>query len=405
MENSTKKIIYSPGATLLVENSLNEGYFYIIQKGTVSVHCDIDFNDRTLLKHDAGDTYGLVSGLTQNPVRYTLVADTDCEVIRIPLNMLGSFLHKNREICLKIISLYSNQLRALNNYLVSKHPGSQDLENPKNLLNIAESYIKMKQYSIAAHCLSKYIEWAKDNQSEQHNIEKTKKLLNKIAPDYRIPVADTKILSLEKDYIIFAENEPADYFYVIEEGAVKISKLVDGQEFILSILREGEIFGEMAILNKKVRNASAIVFEKSVVLRLSVDTFMDEIGEKIIQRLFTSFARRIWYAHKRASLVNMHNPNARLYNYLQILISDIKTMSKNKKTKGREYIFNFNLLDLKRMIGLTDINDESINDFLTDDNIEISNQCIRIIDSRKIDDRALLYKSREGKTKIYELPT
>ncbi|MCU0820913.1 MAG: cyclic nucleotide-binding domain-containing protein [Spirochaetes bacterium] len=399
MEKDIKVINYSPGATIMVENDINEGYFYILKSGIISIQSEIIFSDRSMNKYNAGDSFGIVSGLTRNPVRFTLTADTPCEVIRIPLAKLGAYLHEQRDICLKIISSYSDELRALDSYLLkSSHPIDR-LENPENLLADAGTYLELNQKETAAHCLAAYTEWAIGNNKNPKGVELAGKKLKEINPGFRFTEHSTNRLSLKKDEVVFVENEPAEYFYVIESGAVKISKLVNRQEFILSILREGEIFGEMAVLNKRVRNATASVFEDAKLMRLSVKNFMDDVGEKILASLFEIFSRRIWYAYKRASIMEMSDPNGRLYCYLQILISDINSKDKSWADERAEYIFNFVLNDLKKMIGISDFKNERIREFLTDDNIDISNHSIRIFDKRKIDDKAALYAGREKRRK------
>ena len=46
--------------------------------------------------------------------------------------------------------------------------------------------------------------------------------------------------------------------FIIQEGAVRITKVVDGREVILAVLKKGDMFGEMALLENKPRSASAI---------------------------------------------------------------------------------------------------------------------------------------------------
>ena len=91
MENDIKIIRFSRGTVILVEDSLNDGYFYILKSGTIVIQSDFHFYYKTFHKYLAGDTFGLVSGLTKNPSRYTLVAESECEVIRIPIKHLGNY--------------------------------------------------------------------------------------------------------------------------------------------------------------------------------------------------------------------------------------------------------------------------------------------------------------------------
>ena len=62
---------------------------------------------------------------------------------------------------------------------------------------------------------------------------------------------------------IFAEGDKGDKFYLIEEGAVRISRMVPGMgEEALTILRSGDHFGEMALLDESPRSAHALVHER-----------------------------------------------------------------------------------------------------------------------------------------------
>ncbi|MEW6686969.1 MAG: cyclic nucleotide-binding domain-containing protein [Candidatus Edwardsbacteria bacterium] len=71
----------------------------------------------------------------------------------------------------------------------------------------------------------------------------------------------------EKESFIFKEGELGDAFYIVLEGAVRISTVIPGVgEEALKILREGEYFGEMALIDDFPRSASAIAHEGSAKL-------------------------------------------------------------------------------------------------------------------------------------------
>ncbi|MCS6915005.1 MAG: cyclic nucleotide-binding domain-containing protein [Myxococcales bacterium] len=62
--------------------------------------------------------------------------------------------------------------------------------------------------------------------------------------------------------VIFQEGDPGDKFYLILEGAVRISRMVPGMgEEALAVLRSGAYFGEMALIDDFPRSAHAIVHE------------------------------------------------------------------------------------------------------------------------------------------------
>jgi CRP-like cAMP-binding protein len=61
---------------------------------------------------------------------------------------------------------------------------------------------------------------------------------------------------------IFEEGDKGDKFYLIIDGAVRISRLVPGMgEEALAVLRPGAYFGEMALIDDSSRSAHAIVHE------------------------------------------------------------------------------------------------------------------------------------------------
>ena len=53
--------------------------------------------------------------------------------------------------------------------------------------------------------------------------------------------------------------------------------------------------------------------------------------------------------------------------------------------------------------GIADLRDESIREFLSDENIDISDHTIHIIDKKKIDDKAALYRNRHKKKIVSDI--
>jgi CRP/FNR family transcriptional regulator, cyclic AMP receptor protein len=62
---------------------------------------------------------------------------------------------------------------------------------------------------------------------------------------------------------IFSEGEPGDKFYLIVEGAVRISRFVPGMgEEALAVMRPGNYFGEMSLIDDAERSATAVCHER-----------------------------------------------------------------------------------------------------------------------------------------------
>ncbi len=81
-----------------------------------------------------------------------------------------------------------------------------------------------------------------------------------------------------KDTQIVTQDEPGDALYVIAKGRVKVVLYGDnGREVILTTLRSGEFFGEMALLDDLPRSANVIASEASTVLVLKREQFREHI--------------------------------------------------------------------------------------------------------------------------------
>lgn len=80
--------------------------------------------------------------------------------------------------------------------------------------------------------------------------------------------------------IILAEDE-GDDFFIIRQGQVKVSIAhEDGREIILSLLGEGDSFGELSLLDGKPRSASVIAIEPTELITLSRPHFLELIHKK-----------------------------------------------------------------------------------------------------------------------------
>jgi len=81
-----------------------------------------------------------------------------------------------------------------------------------------------------------------------------------------------------KDAHIVTQSEPGDALFVIAKGRVKVVIYGDnGREVILTLLKAGEFFGEMSLLDHLPRSANVIASEDSTVLVLKRDQFVDHV--------------------------------------------------------------------------------------------------------------------------------
>jgi CRP/FNR family cyclic AMP-dependent transcriptional regulator len=75
---------------------------------------------------------------------------------------------------------------------------------------------------------------------------------------------------------IFQHGDLGDKLYIIIEGKVRISREVPGMgEEALAVLGQGNVFGEMALIDAEPRSADARVHERCRLLAVHRDSFED----------------------------------------------------------------------------------------------------------------------------------
>ena len=99
-----------------------------------------------------------------------------------------------------------------------------------------------------------------------------------------------------KSDIILMEDEVGDTFFIILEGSVKVTRdSEDGREVILAVLSSGNFFGEISLLDGKTRSANAIALEKTSLMILKRNDFLQLLNEipQISISLLSELAKRI----------------------------------------------------------------------------------------------------------------
>src|SRR3970040_745761 len=102
-----------------------------------------------------------------------------------------------------------------------------------------------------------------------------------------------------KNSVILFEDDPGDALYVVVTGLVKVVLIgEDGREVILSVLREGDFFGEMALIDDEPRSAHVIAMEDSNLIVLRREDFQRRMQEtpSIELGMLRAMSRRLRHA-------------------------------------------------------------------------------------------------------------
>lgn len=78
---------------------------------------------------------------------------------------------------------------------------------------------------------------------------------------------------------IFRDGEPGNCAYLIEKGSVEISSHRKGKKIVLATLSEGDLLGEMALIDNSVRSATATALEETKVVVISLDYLKNKFDQ------------------------------------------------------------------------------------------------------------------------------
>ncbi len=114
---------------------------------------------------------------------------------------------------------------------------------------------------------------------------------------------------------IFMEGDAAHWFYLVRSGHVKILRHSRaGKDVVLELLGPGEIFGGVAVIEKRPYPASAQATEPTVVLKIPADP-MIALAERhpgFIREMALMIGRRLRTAHDSVASLAVDPVEARL---------------------------------------------------------------------------------------------
>jgi CRP-like cAMP-binding protein len=377
-------INFKKDSYIVVEGKQNADRFFIIREGTVQISKVVEIlaeeQGSTL---GPGDFFGVESAMSNHSYIETVQSLTDVTLISVFRDQYGELIRKNIAVAMKIILQFSRRMRYLDGELTRLALKNKAEDDVSQLFLVGEHYAKLSQYNLAFYAYSRYLKYCPQGE----NVQSARERMMKIGPYVTIssepfPRGESS-REYAKDRMIFAEGEPGDELYIIQKGSVKITKIAEGNEVLLAVLKPGDIFGEMALLESKLRTASAITYEDCVLLAVSRANFarMAEAQPQIIARLTTLLAERIWFAYKQIANTLIEDPLGRMYDALLIQLEKNRVNT----TVEQAYSFDFGPRELINMVGFAPAEGEpAIKKLLINRNIQLVNDRIHVNDTFEI---------------------
>lgn len=220
------------GQTIFVENEKSNPLFlqrdkmYFLVEGEV----DLTVHGNHVCTMHSGELFGEMGLITGMPRTATASAKSDCRLYTLTSGQLHSALGTAPEFGLLLMSIMITRLRDTIAFLKTNGglPGHEELKD-------AEVF--------------------------------DRKLLDKLAGE----LDDSAHVRYAAGKVIIQEGQSGVFMYVVLEGSVEIAV----QNNVVGTITRGGLFGEMALITREERVASAIALSACELLAISRNVFLD----------------------------------------------------------------------------------------------------------------------------------
>ncbi|AIW90107.1 cAMP-binding protein [Treponema sp. OMZ 838] len=390
---------FKRGSYILIEGKSDTDRFYIIQSGQVQIAKQKEVvaeEEGNLL--GPGDFLGVVACMAHHSQIETAIAVTDVVLIAVHYAQFPELIEKNTPIAMKIIYSFSKKMRYLDEAL-TRITLKRNIETDiSHLFTIGEYYLKMSKFELALYAYYHYLKEKPDGQFAE---TARKRFMAIKSTGVKAPIEmlepDTKqmVRVYNRESMVFCECQSGTELYIIQKGRVKISKIVDNSEVLLAVLREGDMFGEMALLENKPRSATAITAaEECQLLAVNRQNFNQMVATQpqLIARLTTTLADRIWAMYKQLANTLIPVPLEKMYDMLSIQLEKLRI----QPGSGKQHTFLFGPAELAKMCSIPKEQvAQAIAEFLMTPIVRSTDDSIIITDTLELSKQTAYFKKMQ----------
>jgi len=386
---------FSKNAYITIEGKSSNNCFYILKSGIVTVTREALKNE--VDKLNPGDFFGVISAMSSHNHIETSIAVTDVSAIVVQKDQFPLLIQKNTPVAMKIILSFSKKLRELDQSIteLTLKSFSSVQDDVVNIFKVGEYYLKENQFNHAFYAFYRFLQYCPSDPL----VPKAKAFLGQIKSKSKAVYLDAAEKEQFKriypdNMMICCEHEPGNELYIIQSGRIKITKMIDNKEVLLAVLKEGDIFGEMSLLENKPRSASAIAYGETGIMAVNKENFKNMISTQpqIVTKLISLLAERTWVVYRQLTNLQISSKVGRTYDMLLIQLEKNKIQISSKVP----YSFEFGPNELITMVGLTPVEGkEIIKEMFANKKFQLIDNKISVTDIEEIKKQVEYYKKME----------
>ena len=342
------------GSYMLVEGKPDSDHFFIIQKGQAQCVREIDFNPtgkNNIL--GPGDFVGVIPCMANRNQIESVVALTDLVAISVKRSQYPELIAQNTAVALKIIRVFAARMREMNAMLLKMALKAASKSTEDQLFDVAAFYDEQRNIDIAVYAYYQYLKAQPNGEFAQKAKNRFITLQKRSKAVYLEPKAEDTQRFYPMGTMVFAENQSGQDMFIIQSGQIKITKIIDGKEVLLAMLKRGDFFGEMALLENLPRSASAIAHDDCQLMVINRKNFdqMVSTQAQMISRLTNTLAERLWSMYRQVSNTLITDNMGKLFDMLGLQIEKARIGSENATAK-LSYTLNISPQELANMCAI-----------------------------------------------------
>ena len=218
---------YRKGSYILVEGKPDSSRFFIIQRGQAQCIREIDF--ATAPKSNIlgpGDFVGVIPCMSNHNQIESVVALTDLVAISVRRDQYSELIEKNTPVAMKIIRVFAARMREMNETLLKMALQKESNNTETQLYNVAVYYDKVREIDAATYAYYHYLK-THPTGKQAETAKKRFIILQERSKAVHLEPKDDMIREYPQGAMIFAESQSGQDMYIIQEGQVKITKIID----------------------------------------------------------------------------------------------------------------------------------------------------------------------------------
>jgi CRP-like cAMP-binding protein len=361
-----------------------------------------------------GEFFGVKSSLAHMPRYETAQVLTDTQVVALTVQEFEQIFSSKQEVIWKMLRVFSKSLRELHKQteIVIQKDDVHEINPDEGMFKVARGFYDADDFHSCADVLKKILIFYPDTAYKSD--------IARLLPDaqanesrasakgdsdyssagipsgalcqFSLPMFDRFSKSYKKGDVIITEYEPGETFYLVQTGEVQVVKCINNSIKNIDILKPGEFFGEMAILDKSPRSATCMAAGHVKCLEFNKENFELLItgNPQTALVLLKLFCKRIYDQKRRFRILCIKDLQARLADVF-LMLDEMNPVS-NVMEKTRR--FNVTLSDIAHWSGLSqEVTRDEINKLVEKRKIEVFDTYIvvsNIVDMRR------MYETRSG---------